>query len=178
MKEFFTKFTQEMPHPPGMDWLKAFKQRNMMKQLLSTDMEDKRVQNTTTSNIGNWFYKIYTEEISSKFNPAMVANLDETMLTTNHRLLCVVRMDSRYAITPMEKDSEHITFLTTVTVTGETMPPLAIFQLKNLPPSMDELVKNKKLLVSGQKNGWIDKATFKEYCEEIVKFAKQTEDKT
>lgn len=111
MKEYFPSFSQEAAEPPSDDWDRDFKERNKFKSLPETSMEDKRIQNATTSVIGKWFDEVYTHEISSKFHPAMVANMDETMLTTNHRLLCVVRRDSSYAITSEQEDQEHITIL-------------------------------------------------------------------
>jgi len=141
MNEYFPDFTMKSSCMPGMDWLRGFKQRNKLKSILETSLEDKRIQHASTSNIGGWFDDIYTEELSKKFHHSMVANLDETMLTTNHRLTCVVRRCSRFAITPETTDQEHITMLVTVAVTGEQMPPLCIFQLKNLPSTVDELVK-------------------------------------
>jgi len=45
-----------------------------------------------------------------------------------------------------------------------------IFPLKNLPTNLDQMVKDGRIYVSGQKSGWIDQVNFFEWCKLLVKW--------
>jgi len=83
-----------------------------------------------------------------------------------------VKKGTRQAITKDSDDNEHVTIVAFVTTNGDTMPPLFIFPLKNLPENLVDLLKAGKLMISGQESGWIDQATFKSWLLELAKWLK------
>jgi len=173
MKEFYDDFELIAPDPPTESWFNGFKERNLLATRRETTIEEERVENANSKVISDWFDNIFTEDILNDVPPCMIANLDETMLQTYRKEVVVVRRSSSQGFTSKPSYSEHITILSLVTASGDKMMPLFIFQLHTLPSYLDRWVRDKQMLISGQKNGWIDKTTFKSYCVELVKFAKQ-----
>jgi len=171
MSEFYPNFQLSQPEMPTFKWLTAFEGRNSMKEKIDTPLEKERAEKATVSNIGNWFDNVYTADHAEGVHFGLVANLDETMINSKSRLFCVVRSTDRFAVVSEDEEAEHITMLSLVTYNGDKMAPLLIFPRKTLPSCLDELVKNKSLMVSGQSNGWMDQRTFKAYAAEIVRFA-------
>ena len=99
-----------------------------------------------------------------------IGNMDETMISSNSRLLCVVRRSSRYALNVEDENSEHITLVALVTANGDSMAPFVIFPLKNSPEILDDLVKDGQIITGGQDSGWIDKVKFLHWSKEFIKW--------
>lgn len=172
MVEYFPKWKLPECEEPSDDWIKAFSKRNDMKKLLSSDMEQGRIEMGTTGNIGSWFTETYDPIDLSKYHTSMIANMDESMLQTKSRMVCIVKRTARHAIISESGNDEHITIVTAVTTNGDYPPPLFIFPLKNLPSNIDSMVKSGKMHVSGQESGWIDQTILKNWVIELSKWIK------
>ena len=172
MVQHYPKFVLPTVEAPSIDWIRVFNKRNTMTPKVSSDMEAKRVEMGSVGNIREWFEKVYDPIDLTKYNPRMIGNMDETMLQTKSRLLCIVKKGTRHAITKDTDTGEHIIVVVFVTTNGDTMPPLFILPLKNLPTNLDDLVKAGKIMISGQESGWIDQATFKSWLEQLCKWLK------
>jgi len=173
MKEFFPHFKFEEPEEPSDFWVKSFQQRHKLKNTLSTSLSSERIAAGSEVVISKWFLETYTEKFYQQFKGNMIANLDETMLISRNRFMCIVRRDSRYAVVEDDDTTEHVTMLTCVTTDGQQPAPLMILPLKTLPRELDEMVASKHIVVSGQKKGWITQETFQQYCDILVEFVKQ-----
>lgn len=152
-----------------MSWVQVFIKRNNLDKRNSTSLAQERSDNASIITIRKWFEEIYTNTVFSKLKPAMIANLDETMLVSRNKLCCVVKRGSRFAVIKDDDPGEHVTMLACVTtVDGSKLPPFFIFPLKTLPKSLDEGIKKNQLYVGGQDSGRITMQNFKEYAKVIV----------
>lgn len=170
MQEYYPKFEIEKVEPPGDEWYYDFMKRNDMIHILDKPIEKERAENATVGNIKNWFERFSLEIPWKDVDEHMVGNLDETVLATNARSIVCVKRGTREAETIDFESKDHITILHTVVNGGATMKPLFIYQLKQLPTYFDDLVKTGKIMVSGQKKGWINDVSFQEYMMEFVKW--------
>ena len=170
MKEYYVDYSFPEPEEPSAEWVKAFMNRHNLKTLLSTPLSKDRSEAGSDVSISQWFKDVYTEDIAKQFKPAMIANLDETMLIARNRFLCVVKRDSRYAVIEEDDTCEHVTLLTCATTDGQKPPPFLRVPLKTLPVALDEMVQLKQIMVGGQQSGWVTQTNFKEYCKALVIF--------
>ncbi len=169
---YFPKFQKPDSEDPSNDWIKSFNERNGTKKVVSTDLERNRVEMGTSGNVTSWFENSYDKVDLSKYDPKMIGNADESMLTTKSRLMCIVKKDERYAVIKDDQNTEHITILSLVCTNGDYMPPMMVFKLKTLPTNLDELVKLGKFIWASQENGWIDIDNFKNWVKEVIKWIK------
>ena len=103
----------------------------------------------------------------------MIGNLDEMMLSSNSKLVCVGKRGSRFAVSEGDDSAEHVTMLACVTTDGRSMPPFIIFPLTNLPNySRPTGEKQAGIYIGGQEKGWIDQGTFFEHAKLLVNFVK------
>jgi hypothetical protein len=170
MKVIYPTFVKKESQLPSDDWLGDFKGRWSLKPLKSTDIERARSLGATVSSLRKWFTDIYDLIDLSKYDKSFIGNMDETMISSKSRLLCIVRRTSRYALSIEDENSEHITLVCTVTANGDSAPPFAIFPLKNMPMILDEMVTDNQLIVGGQESGWIDQSKFLHWSKEFIKW--------
>jgi hypothetical protein len=168
MKSIYPKFEEKIVERPSEFWLKQYLDRWKLKTLHSTDIELARSQQATATAIKKWFIEVYDKIDFSLYGKDFIGNMDETMISSNSRLLCVVRRASRYALNVEDENSEHITLVAMVTANGDSMPPFVIFPLKNSPDILDDLVKDGQIIIGGQDAGWIDKVKFLHWSKEFV----------
>ncbi len=166
----YPSFVKKEFHIPSEDWLSDFKDRWNLKTLKSTDIERARSLGATVSLIRKWFTEVYDRIDLNKYDKSFIGNMDETMISSKSRLLCIVRRTSRYALSIEDENSEHITLVCTVTANGDSAPPFAIFPLKTMPMILDEMVKDNQLIVGGQESGWIDQSKFLHWSKEFIKW--------
>jgi hypothetical protein len=126
--------------------------------------------NATVGNVQNWTSEISKKVDWTKVHPLMIGNLDETMLSSKGRTLCIVKQGDRYAITEDLESKEHVTILHLIMSGGTNFIPLFVFPLTNTPTYLDDLVKSNKVLLFGQKKGWINEASFCQYIKEFAKW--------
>ena len=170
MQSIYLTFLQKEIDRPSEFWLKEYLTRWKLKTLRSTDIELARSQQATTSAIKKWFEEVYDKIDFSLYEKDFIGNMDETMISSNSRLLCVVRRSSRYALNVEDENSEHITLVALVTANGDSMAPFVIFLLKNSPEILDDLVKDGQIIIGGQDSGWIDKVKFLHWSKEFIKW--------
>lgn len=166
----YPSFVKNETKIPSEDWLSDFKGRWNLKTLKSTDIEGVRSLGATVTSIRKWFSEVYDPIDLTKYDKSFIGNMDETMISSKSRMLCVVRRTSRYALNIEDENSEHITLVCTVTANGDSTPPFAIFPLKNMPTVLDDMVKDNQLIVGGQESGWIDQLKFLHWSREFIKW--------
>jgi len=149
MRLIYPSFVKNETKIPSEDWLSDFKGRWNLKTLKSTDIEGVRSLGATVTSIRKWFSEVYDPIDLTKYDKSFIGNMDETMISSKSRMLCVVRRTSRYALNIEDENSEHITLVCTVTANGDSTPPFAIFPLKNMPTVLDDMVKDNQLIVGG-----------------------------
>ena len=172
MREFYPDFEFPKVEEPSLDWVEDFIKRNNLCKKENHELGIDRSVNANLSTLQEWFKNVFTEELYKKFKPAMIGNLDETMLVARNKFLCVVKRGSRFAITDSDESAEHVTMLACVTTDGQRVPPYLIFPLKHLPNTLDSMIKNKQVYVGGQQSGWITQENFKEYVKVLTTFIK------
>ena len=170
MIEFYPDFKFPTVEEPSGDWGLDFIKRNGMEKKENHSLKKDRSEGANITTIRDWFNNVYTEEEFKKYKPSMIGNLDETMLVSRSKLICVVKRGSRYAICDEDDDTEHVTMLACVTTDGQSMPPYIIFPLKYLPTTLDNQIKNKQVYIGGQKKGWITQESFHEYAKVLITF--------
>ena len=128
------------------------------------------------STINDWFTRYKDLIDQHHINPALIFNVDETMLKTIKRQAKVItRSDDPDPYTPFpDKEPEHITVLTCICADGTALTkPLIIFPLKTMPPLQREV--HDAFLISGQSSGWMTSPAFTTYIEQY--FAPQIAEK-
>lgn len=170
--EYYPKFTFPEVEKPSLDWVHDFMKRNNLQKKTDHHLEKVRSEAGSIATLKDWFTNVYTEEEYKKYKSFMIGNLDETMLSSNSKLVCVGKRGSRFAVSEGDDSAEHVTMLACVTTDGRSMPPFIIFPLTNLPTTLDQQVKNKQVYIGGQEKGWIDQGTFFEYAKLLVNFVK------
>jgi hypothetical protein len=170
MQTLYPTFLEKEVNRPSEFWLKEYFDRWKLKTLLHTDIELARSQQATASAIKKWFTEVYDKIDFSLYGKDFIGNMDETMISSKSRLLCVVRRSSRYALNVEDENSEHITLVALVTANGDSMAPFVIFPLKNSPDILDQLVKDGQIIIGGQDAGWIDKVKFLHWSKEFIKW--------
>jgi hypothetical protein len=170
MKTLYPLYKRNPIERPSEYWLKKFYARWDLKTLRSTDIELARSQQATASAIKKWFAEVYDKIDFSLYDKDFIGNMDETMISSKSRLLCVVRRSSRYALNVEDENNEHITLVALVTANGDSMAPFVIFPLKKSPEILDDLVKDGQIIIGGQDSGWIDKVKFLHWSKEFVQW--------
>jgi len=160
MQSMYPTFSEPIVERPSENWYRKYLARWKLKTLPNTDIEMIRSLQATASAIRTWFTEVYDKIDLTQYEKTFIGNMDETMLSSKSKLLCVVRGASRYALNQEDENSEHITLIATVTANGDHMPPFVIFPLKTSPDLLDQLVLDHQITISGQETGWIDKDKF------------------
>ena len=168
--EFYPDYKFPKVEEPISDWIRDFMKRNDMENKESHMLEKARSEGANITTIRDWFNNVYSEDEFKKYKPVMIGNIDETMLVSKSKLLCVVKRGSRYAICQEDDDTEHVTMLACVTTDGQSVPPYLIFPLKYLPTTLDNQIKNNQVFIGCQPQGWINQDTFHEYAKVLVTF--------
>jgi hypothetical protein len=168
MQEYYDQFKYEPAEEPSISWVESFMKKYSFTTRRENRLEKERSENASVGNLKFWFEKIGREVDMSKIDKCMIGNLDETMLNTKGRSLCIVKKGSRYAVTQDDEGKHHITILQVIIGGGSTFIPMFIFNLKKVPTYLDTLVKARKLFVAGQKKGWISDDLFTEYMEKFA----------
>jgi hypothetical protein len=91
MQAIYPTFLQKEIDRPSEFWLREYLVRWKLKTLRSTDIELARSQQATASAIKKWFTEVYDKIDFSLYEKDFIGNMDETMISSNSRLLCVVR---------------------------------------------------------------------------------------
>ncbi len=170
MLEYYPKWKKPKCELPNNDWYSAWQKRNSMTNVNERILEDERAKNGSVGNIKDWFDRIGKEIDFSQIDKHMIGNLDETMLSTKTRTLVCVKKGTKLAESIDTDLHEHVTILTLIVNGGTIMKPLFVYQLKTLPNYFDDLMKTNKLMVAGQKKGWITESTFGDYMVEFMKW--------
>jgi len=172
MKLLYDGFERNDFEEPSEFWIKSFKERNELRATASQTLESERAKMGTIGNISEWFDSTYSKIDLNEYDPRMIGNGDETMLETKNKLICLIKRSSKVAVIEDDELNEHITFLVLSTTNGDTMPPLVIFNLKNTPTNLDQLISADKIIVTGQKSGWVDIPSFNAWSKKLVDWVK------
>lgn len=173
MLQHYPKHKFQKSEPPSMSWIDTFMKRNSFITMKENPLEKERSENGSVGNVKFWFSKIESELNMKDYHPSMIGNLDETMLSSKGRSLVVVKKGTRFATSQDISNCEHITILKLIINNGYGVAPLFIFKLKNIPTILDSYLEGGRLMVAGQKEGWIDAELFEQYMGVIVEFLKK-----
>ena len=153
----------------SLSWLLGFMKRTpSIKLAPARVIEEERAENSTRDEIDHYFDLLVNLFKKNDYDWSMVANFDETYLIWGcDRFKVLTRSTNKVGIVKEVNVSEHLTLCATIFADGTSLHPLVILPKVNLPkeinfddfPCFDW---------TGQKNGWIDKAIFDQYCREVV----------
>ena len=102
-----------------------------------------------------------------RIHPALMANVDETMLKAIRKWRKVVtRAEDPRPFVAMDDKVMHITLLPTVFANGDSLIPLVIVPVKHVPADLPDATLS-SFHWSGQSSGWIDKQTFHRFITKV-----------
>lgn len=105
-------------------------------------------------------------ELQGQFNfiPQLIFNIDETFLFPGVERVKLYTSSEKGVATATNSNLEHITIFLAISASGDAMKPLCILPLVNLPENLPETV-TEYFNFSGQKNGWINSAIYRDWIE-------------
>ncbi len=111
------------------------------------------------------FFENYKKAVDDhNIKAKYIWNCDETMLDgwkSQKKIVCA--NGGARSVVLKQKMTEHVTLLLFVSAAGDLMKPLVIFPLKTLPELAQSVYDD--FNISGQENGWIDGAIFRNYIQ-------------
>lgn len=172
VKLLFPDEKEKVIERPGIDWVKGFKDRYSLKEVRLYPMESERINMATTANVEAWFEK-RAKDLPYQYKPGMQFNFDETTMNTKAKIKGMIPKEMRNGFTSEKQEKQNVTMLNVTNELGEYFVPLMIFQLKFSPKELDTLVKAGKVLVTGQKSGWIDQEIFGTWIDKLIAWVGQ-----
>lgn len=131
-------------------------------------LEEERSANSTKQELDRYFDLLVGLVAKHKYDLSMIANFDETYLVWGcNRWKVVTRSTNKSGMLKEMNLSEHVTLCQTIFADGTTIPSLVILPKVYMPNELD-YKKFPSFDWTGQKNGWIDKAIFEQYCLEVL----------
>lgn len=161
---------QEPPREVSLSWVDGFIERHSeLKLAVARVMEPERVKFATKENFDKYFDNLdHLFTTHGTYHPSVIANFDETYLIWgSNGWKVVTRAGNKVGLVREPQMSEHTTLCATVFADGTPLPALVILPLVYLP---EEIVLEDwpRFDWTGQKNGWISKDIFAQYCEEVL----------
>jgi len=129
----------------------------------SQQISPQRIINSSSERIEEWFEKAMAEAKPKDVNPALLFNMDETMLdSTPKRIRVIVPGESQpIRLNSNESEGLHITLVFCIAADGEHMKPALILPLREFPLGLAEFAGN--FHWAGQSAGWITAEIFKNW---------------
>lgn len=173
MINYFPKFPKPEFEEPTDQWIKDFKYRNSFKSTKGSDLEKERAKNATVGNMKWWWENVFKKIEIDKYNSKFIFNGDETMLQSCGKFTVLIRKWEETGVIVEDENADHITMMNTISVNGDSMLPLFIFQLKTFPAILQQMVNDGKLIVMGNKEGWMDDKIFLEWTKKFIEWVNQ-----
>lgn len=156
---------------PCLSWVENFaKSHDEIKALKSQDLEEARATAGCKQNLDDWFQRMSAEVHPESFPPALVFNMDETMVNVNGKKLTVyVPRDTQKGLTLSQPAAAlvHMSLALCISADGRKAPPLIILPLQNFPIDLHLLAEETDYVWAGQANGWMTTAIFEEWVEKV-----------
>ena len=125
-----------------------------------------RVFAASTDNIREWFERIEDEVAPSTYHPALLFNMDETMIQreANRAKVFTLKENPAISIETGGNNSIHVTLVLCVSAAGAHSLPCAICPRKTLPSDLLPFLDF--LDFAGQAKGWITRSIFESWLKE------------
>jgi hypothetical protein len=129
----------------------------------SQPISAQRVINSSTERIEEWYTKASEEAKPDSVRPALLFNMDETMLDSTAKKIRVIVPRESLPIRLKSNESEglHITLVFCVAADGAHLKPSLILPVKNFPITLAEFAANFNW--SGQSAGWMTTKIFEDW---------------
>ena len=152
----------------GRNWFNGLMKRRVedLKFRVPSQLEQSRI--TVKADDVRSFYASLGSLIEEyRIHPALLANVDETMLKTLRKWRKVVsRLEDPDPFIAEDEKVTHITLLPTVFANGDSLQSLVILPLVHIPNDLeDDLLGSFHWI--GQSSGWINRETFHRFMREV-----------
>lgn len=160
---------QDPPMEVSLSWVTGFLHKHpALKLAAARVVEPDRAKFATKEQFDRLFDNLEALFDKYRYHPSMIANFDETFLVWgSNGWKVVTRASNKVGMVKEPLVHEHNTLCVTVFADGTALPALVILPLVNLPENIDP-EDWKWFDWTGQKNGWIDKDIFDEYCTHVL----------
>src|SRR6185369_11546448 len=173
MKMFYPHFEAKISQEPSHIWLEGWLSRVNCRCTTGHNIIHEYAEQGTVENIKNWFVNVFLKMNPQNYQRSMIYNMDETMVVSNNRIPVIIRKTDKFAPVMEDNKSEHITLACTISSNGDLLTPFIITQLHYLPSTLNDLIKDQKLTLSGNSKGWMNGELFLEWTKWFVKENKQ-----
>ena len=148
-------------------WINSFLSRHEdLKKRTPRKLEEERIQNSDDFIITTWFDKIITKFNENNYHPSLIANMDETMLSSKDlRIKVIIPQERKTGVQRMQKETEHITLVVTCFADNTLAKTGVILPLQNLPYNLEDI--SDTFAWGGTSNGWITRPLFKDWAFKI-----------
>lgn len=168
LKEYVSFLVQNRKHHfgasgPSDKWLSAFLRRNPDLSLrVPEKLSYQRRQASSFERVSGFFEVLEEVCKKEKFRPELVWNADETSLQPNIKELKVIAERGSHVTSRGAEGGVSATLMVCISAAGEKLPPLYVFQGKNLVQGLlDEAPAGSTQAI--QASGWMTQKIFLEF---------------
>jgi len=145
---------------------KRFCSRNNFLLRTPRKLEVQRIEGGRFDILDHWYERLGKKIEEKKYLPALMANMDETMLSCkDRRIKVIIPVERKTGIHRLEKESEHITLIMTLFGDATMGKTGVILPLQHLPFPLEDLASS--YAWGGTSSGWITRDIFSGWVQNV-----------